>query len=300
MKLKVPVVNSQRDSKWASKFLGTNTTQPYTIGNYGCLITTLGNYIGRAPDEVNELLKANAGFVNGGLFVWSKSTVLGIKETYLSPRFNGPVTSQGITKIKELLDQGKPSICEVDFNPSTVSEEQHYVLLMGYEGDTIFAADPWTGEIINLDVYGGSTRAIIQYRGYDKALPIDTGVDQHANDLTKMLNWDAVIDYYNKTFSPSVNSLDTNGGKIVDQKFIDLQEKIKQLEEDGRKKDEDYQKALEAKDQDKEDALAKKDQEIQKLQQKLAEATGQSTSQPSDDFIAKIIEAILSVFGKKQ
>ena len=117
-----------------------------------------------------EILKANSGFVSGGLFVWSKCTALGLNQTYSSPTYDGPVTSQGLTKIKDLLSQGYPILCEIDFNPSTVSKEQHYVLLCGFEGDKIYAMDPWTAQIIDLDVYGGPQRAIIQFRAYDKKL----------------------------------------------------------------------------------------------------------------------------------
>ena len=127
MLLKTTILG-QRNPQWASKLLGFNTDPKYTIGNYGCLITALGAYISKTPHEVNEILKANSGFVGGGLFVWSKCTALGLNQTYSSPTYDGPVTSQGLTKIKDLLSQGYPLLCEVDFNPSTVSKEQHYLL----------------------------------------------------------------------------------------------------------------------------------------------------------------------------
>jgi hypothetical protein len=177
MKLKIPAIYSQRDPQWASFFLGFNTALPYTIGNYGCLITCLGMYVGKNPSEVNDLVKSVNGFQSGGLFVWNKSTILGITQTYLSPRYDGPVTTQGFTKLHELLDGGFPVLCEIDFNPNTSGEEMHYVLLYGYEGETYFAADPWTGTLIDLSVYGGPARAILQFRTYDKILPKDDGQD---------------------------------------------------------------------------------------------------------------------------
>lgn len=170
MKLQVPVLYSQRDPQWSSLLLGFNTDKRYTIGNYGCLMTCYSMYIAKKPNETNELLKTNNAFQNGGLFVWTKSTVMGLTQTYISPRYDGPVSSQGIQKIKDTIDAGFPVLCEVDFNPNTAGEEMHYVLVIGYEADSLFAADPWVGQIVNLDLYGGPQRAIIQFRVYDKVL----------------------------------------------------------------------------------------------------------------------------------
>lgn len=174
-KLRVPKVYSQRDSKWEKIPLGHNTSPVYSIGNYGCLITCLGCYLDKTPPEINDILKANGGFTSGsGNFIWSKCTALGLNQTYVSPKYTGPVTDQGIAKIKELINEQLPLLCEVDFNPSTISEEMHFVLIVGYDNDSIYAVDPWTGSEINLDVYGGENRAIIQFRTYDKKLEFAT------------------------------------------------------------------------------------------------------------------------------
>ncbi len=201
MKLKLSVLFGQRDPRWNNVLLGYNTQALYTIGLYGCLITTFGNYIGKTPIEVNDILKANSGFVSGsGELVWSAVSSLGLKQTYLSPSYSGPITYQGIAKIKEFLDGGFPLVCEIDFNPATEGEEMHYVLLMGYDGDQIFCADPWTGQIISLDIYGGAKRAIIRFRAYDKQLPIDDGTTTVAVDskvfenlVRKSTIYDAIV-----------------------------------------------------------------------------------------------------------
>src|ERR1035437_1852534 len=172
MKLKVAQLYSQRDSRWASIILGNNTQSQYNIGLYGCLITALAMYLNDQPNNINQKLKDNGGFSKGsGDFVWSKCTVLGLNQTYLSPRYDGiPVTAQGLQKMKDLLDSGLPLLAELDFNPATDGEEMHFVLITGYEGDQFFIADPWTGTSTTLDVYGGAARAVIQFRAYDKKL----------------------------------------------------------------------------------------------------------------------------------
>lgn len=178
MKLKVPAVFSQRDQQWAGILLGYNTSPTYTIGGYGCLITCFGMYINMRPDEVNQLLKDNQGFVDGtGYFIWSKSTVMGLKLFYSSPTYSSAVTNAGLAKMKELLDAGHPLVCEIDFNEQTDSEEMHYVFINGYDETTFYAIDPWTGTQIDMNVYGGTARAVIKFRAYDKLLPKGDGVD---------------------------------------------------------------------------------------------------------------------------
>jgi len=204
-KLICPLIQSQRDSRWVSILLGFNTNQPYTIGNYGCLITCFGNYIGKTPAEVNQILKDNAGFTSGGLFVWSKSTVLGLNPYYTSPRYEDAVSSLALTKMKSLIDEGRPLICEIDFNPTTVEEDMHYVLVIGYDEtqeDKFLAVDPWTGTEIDLSVYGGVKRTLYQFRAYDKTLPFFTneeyylGIDLSNKESVKVCvqTWKDVID----------------------------------------------------------------------------------------------------------
>lgn len=173
MRLKLPTIYSQRDQRWSSSLLGYNKNQPYTIGNFGCLITCLGCLVNKNPTEVNDILKANNGFVNGGLFVWSKSSILGLTEIYKSPLYSGPVTNQGIGKIKSLLDEGHAVLTHVDFNPATTNDDMHWVLILGYdepENFTIF--DPWTGTITRLDVYGDTRKTIYEFRAYEPKLSI--------------------------------------------------------------------------------------------------------------------------------
>lgn len=175
MKLKITAL-SQRDPRWAGILLGYNTNSAYSIGMYGCLITCLSAITDRTPDVTNTILKNNNGFVSGGNFVWGASTYLGLKQLYVSPSYSGPVTDLGVSKAKEYLDQQYPLLAEVDFNPATTGEEMHFVEIIGYDDGTenFIMMDPWTGEVISMDRYGGFRRAVIQFRVYDKKLPLVT------------------------------------------------------------------------------------------------------------------------------
>jgi hypothetical protein len=241
MKLNTPLL-SQRDSRWGSIFLGNNTVLPYNIYNYGCLITCLASYVNKTPAQVNQILKDNGGFEkNNGNFYWGKSTVLGLNQTYLSPSYTGLATAQGLQKIKDFLDQGYPLLCEVDFNPNTKYEEMHFVLIIGYEGDSIYAMDPWVGEIVNLSVYGGPQRAIIQFRAYDKsisaiaiqpptptpAVPVPTNsqpMEQVIKDVYRALcGVEPTKDEINYRFKQNINTYDLIKEICSgDQRFKDL------------------------------------------------------------------------------
>lgn len=189
MKLSVRV-QSQRNSGWGSIILGYNTQSQYSIYNYGCLITSLGNYIGKDPKEVNQILKDNGGYTAGsGNFVWGKSIALGLTQTYLSPYYNDAVTAQGITKIKEIIGQGYPLLCEVDFNPADTVKQQHFVLLSGVDdAGNILVVDPWEGQWETWSE-AACKRNIYQFRAYDKKLSIDSGTPTNPNaDLQKQLD----------------------------------------------------------------------------------------------------------------
>lgn len=183
MKLKVATSFGQRNPQWSDIILGNNSPtaldaskHPYSIGWYGCLITALGMLVGKNPQEVNDILKQNGAFgKNDGIVAWSAAAkALGVGIEYTSPRYDGPVTQQGIVKAKQALDAGKALVCEVDFNPATVGEDMHFVLCIGYNGDDFIILDPWTGTERSFDAYGGFARAVLTFRVFDKVFSTDT------------------------------------------------------------------------------------------------------------------------------
>lgn len=262
-KLKTPKIYGQRDSKWASILLGYNTQSQYNIGMYGCLITSLGNYLDKTPPEVNDILKANNGFTAGsGNFIWNKCEVLGIKQVYLSPYYDGQMTDFGLNKIKECIDNGFPLLCEIDFNPATEGEEMHYVLLNGYDGDAILAIDPWLGQQINLDVYGGAKRAIIQFRQYDRKLEFETTQDNLSEIELLKTQLEMEIQKKNETYKELTewkdrfSSVCTALGDPIDKDIVlaDI-EKLKSMEQIAN---------------DRQKELDKKTEEIASMEIKIA------------------------------
>ena len=132
---------SQRDKRWKDIHLGHTDT---TIGGYGCLITCASMMlrhfgIDTDPARLNDWLKANGGYYNGNLFVWNSLNKLD-KRVSFGYRYQ-PVP---LDKVDEQLRAGKPVIANVDMNPATPALDEHWVLIVGKDGDYLIN-DPWTG-----------------------------------------------------------------------------------------------------------------------------------------------------------
>jgi hypothetical protein len=136
-------------------------------------------YVEKNPHDVNELLKANNGFQEkSGNFIWSKCSVLGLSQVYQSPYYSDPVTPQGLSKMRSLLDEGRPLITHIDFDPSDNDDDQHWLIVYGYnDNDVFYAHDPWSDTDITLEVYGGVKRCVYEWRAYDKTLQKDLQID---------------------------------------------------------------------------------------------------------------------------
>ena len=178
MRLKLGNLYSQRDARWNNVLLGYNTSKPYTIGNYGCLLTTLANYFSalgyeETPLSLNDKLKNCNGFTEGsGLLNWSK--IFSIYPT-LDYEFefssSDPLTDTEVKKMVSLVKAGYFLICEVDSNPSMAGEQMHFVGVFGYT-DELVCFDPWTGKEVPLSVYGDIKKSVYSYRCYTKTLDI--------------------------------------------------------------------------------------------------------------------------------
>lgn len=171
MKLKLKTLFSQRDPQWSSILLGFNTSK-YTIGTDGCLITSITNMLNacgynETPATVNEKIKAVRGFVNGGWLDWGGVTRAfpDVKMHYTSPRFDGVQTPDSFFEtIDDHLENNRFPILEVDFNPSMTGEQMHWVLVVGKVNGKRLILDPWTGTVVDLDVYGDPKNSCFMFR----------------------------------------------------------------------------------------------------------------------------------------
>lgn len=110
---------SQNDLRWKFKKLGFCNT---TIGANGCCITNLAMMSGKRPDEVNDILKAGGGFVNGCDVWWQKACNLLGLQWY------------GVN--------AKPAFYPTIMKVLTTKGEQHFVIALG-NNEII---DPWDGK----------------------------------------------------------------------------------------------------------------------------------------------------------
>lgn len=180
MKLRIKEVYSQRDPEWKNVLLGFNTSPQYNLGDFGCLVSTVAMYLSALdykenPETLNSKLKNVSGFVNGGYYVWSalEKIYSDVVLSYQSKKYDG-LDDEAIERMKYLLDNGYPLICEVDFNPSLIGDQMHWVLVYGYEGGNFFIADPWRGALVNLSVYGDLKNAVTSFKTYSRTLPKDS------------------------------------------------------------------------------------------------------------------------------
>jgi len=162
---------SQRDPRWANDKMGNSSC---TVGRFGCLITSITmalRWFGKDVDvkELNQWLSANGGYVNGtGNLYWGAIPDL-YPDIYMHTSINCVSVPAPLDKIDALLAQNIPVIVEVDFNPATTPIDQHWVLLIGKQGDDYIVNDPWYGDTGSFKQrYGLPSRYIFWIRAYAK------------------------------------------------------------------------------------------------------------------------------------
>lgn len=171
MKLSIAPV-SQRDSRWSGQRLGTvNET---TIGSHGCVITDmamLSTYYNHPilPNQIDDILTDRGLYFDGNLFVNGAITKL-----FPDIKFERVVfcetTPAPLDEIKKYLDEGKPVVVAL-INQGI----RHYILVVGYEGNKIFANDPWQGDQVAInDRWGDPGLKILQVNFFSGPVPKKT------------------------------------------------------------------------------------------------------------------------------
>lgn len=164
--IKLPVLQSQQDSRWGSILLGNNKLQPYNIYNYGCLLTCFSMslcYYGEnyTPDTLNTALIAKGGFTkDDGNYIWTaiQKITTKLKDKHVAVGDINPVSDAQMAEIKDALDKGMPVAFHIDYNPKTVKDDQHWVLGVGYnpaDENDFTIIDPIDGKQKSLKAYLG-------------------------------------------------------------------------------------------------------------------------------------------------
>ena len=136
---------SQRDLRWRSDKLGFSSR---TIGSDGCALTSMAMIATQhdplmTPAILNTLLKNVAGF-SGGDLIWQNVPQAIPYVRFIARRdWDKSLSSDDLLYIKGMLIQYGPQIMEVDFNPATAVQEQHFVVALHYDNGDIRILDPW-------------------------------------------------------------------------------------------------------------------------------------------------------------
>ncbi len=244
MRINLATLFSQWDGRWNTNFLGYNTVAPYTIHNYGCLISCLamiGKYYGfdDTPATVNKDLKDNSGFVGGGLYVWGKYPTMrkGLVEKVVNTP--DPLTDAQYAVIKEALSKGYPVMLQIDYEPKTVPTDMHYVLCIGYDEadeNNLTIADPLGGQIKSLKNYLGWYRpsmrkTIEQFCIYEGKVPAQTGAlpSDYADTVNKATKWDSTV-----SDNRVLNIKDRPSQNVPFEELVGFVENIKKERDEAR------------------------------------------------------------------
>lgn len=160
---------SQRDNRWGSQRLGTvNST---TIGSHGCVVTSMcmiSTYYGHpiTPAQLDDTLTNKNLYYDGNLFINGSITKIFPDIKFDRVAFC-ETTPAPIADIKKYLDEGKPVVVAL-INQGI----RHYILAVGYEGDRIFANDPWMGDQVAInDRWGDPSAKILQINFFSGPIP---------------------------------------------------------------------------------------------------------------------------------
>jgi len=185
MKINIPVLYNQMDSRWGNVLLGFNTQAQYNIYNYGCLITCeamVVSYYGQinTPVNINDKLKSIKGYTNGsGNYIYGSLSKIFPFVKEIRTQTPAALTDAQINQIKSSIDKGYPVMVQLDYNPKTVENDMHFVLVVGYnpsDENDFTIADPIGGKLKSLKDYLGwfkpsARKTIEQYIIFEGPVP---------------------------------------------------------------------------------------------------------------------------------
>ena len=166
--LDVPLF-SQNDPAWKKDKLGSSTT----IGANGCLLTCVAMLLKHwgkdtDPRRLNAAMKSVGGY-SGNLWIWEALTKL---YPDIVMDWDNWIVSQGgytLGRIDMLLTAGTPVLAQTDYRPVTAYLDQHWVLVIGKQGNDYILNDPIDGQkVLFSSRYGEPAKKIFRIAAYKK------------------------------------------------------------------------------------------------------------------------------------
>lgn len=255
----------QRDTKWASKKLGTSTT---TIGDAGCVLvsaTIICRFYGKDiwPDWLNEQMVKVGGYADGNLWLWHKLTDIfpDIRVHDLIDCYTVPAP---LDKIDQCLEQGHPVIVCVDFDPKP-GIQTHFVVIFGKDERGYYIADPWHNDVALLhERYGDPAKAIYAIRMYDG--PLTPTISPEVEELRKKV----------EELTKRVGTLEGANAELAkkltekDAQIGELKADVKKWQAEAKSANDNLGKVLEEKGTIERD-LESAERKIERLEKELAE-----------------------------
>ena len=145
----------QRDPRWKDQLLGYSAVA--TFGTYGCLVTCVAMLATHAlqyevtPLLVNARLKDVGGFVANTANMYFAKVIEAFPELKLAGFYRWRTIAADLSKIDEILNRGGYPVIQVDFDPGDQQRadpdlDEHWVLIVGKDGEGYRIYDPWTGQ----------------------------------------------------------------------------------------------------------------------------------------------------------
>lgn len=135
------------------------------------------------PNELDNILTDRGLYYDGNLFVNGSITKIFPDIKFDKATFC-ETTPAPIAEIKKYIDARKPVVVAL-INQGI----KHYILVVGYEGDRIYANDPWMGDQVAInDRWGDPASKILQINFFSGPVPdlniVNNTPEPSANDQT--------------------------------------------------------------------------------------------------------------------
>ena len=143
---------SQNNTQWSGDKLGTSDR---TIGSDGCVISgaaVVANYFGHVtdPGKLNRDLINIGGYASGNLFIWDALHQLYPDITVDWDMFIRDTSLITDALIDAVLLSKRLVMAQVDYNPTTVILEPHWVVILGKDANDYIILDLIDGKIVSL------------------------------------------------------------------------------------------------------------------------------------------------------
>lgn len=131
-------VYTQRDSRWSGHRMAPSSL---TVGNYGCMMTSLAAAYRTSPETLNAWLSQNGGYTPGGDLNHSAAARFdGAGGLQYVGRSNLPTTASSIGR-------GVARGAVYVTRSTRFAGSTHWVLVFGTSGNQAYYLDPWDGTI---------------------------------------------------------------------------------------------------------------------------------------------------------